>query len=207
VPSAEVKAFRDQFGASPEEWAGVHSSWLWYAVISAKITAIAGALAACVESVGEACPLPEVLEATNEFPTPPAVVGSVSGAPVAEKQRSLKDIAHAFRNDPRNGVGQGRNIGVLQFNISGAEGELFSVSGASYRPGTVGIPESPVFDPGDRTYDTEWKLLEAVARGIDKSAHGTIDMYTERMPCKSCSGVIDQFRQKFPGVTLNVQWG
>ncbi|MGE0190464.1 MAG: deaminase domain-containing protein [Planctomycetota bacterium] len=34
-----------------------------------------------------------------------------------------------------------------------------------------------------------------------------VNLYTELKPCGSCRSVIEQFRQAFPGVKLNVTFG
>ncbi len=67
------------------------------------------------------------------------------------------------------GVSAKKNIAVVDFQIGNDSGELIAVSGESTRPGTVGLPDKPLFKtfevpPGhSRAYDTEYKILEEVA--------------------------------------------
>lgn len=44
----------------------------------------------------------------------------------------------------------------------------------------------------------------AAQLGNNTSAKGTINLFTERPPCVSCSINIDQFRQKYPNIQLNI---
>ena len=76
--------------------------------------------------------------------------------------------------------------------------------------------ENPVFTPIEsagpngikylREYDTEYKILEEVASqlGSNTKATGVIDLYSKLPVCESCSGVIAQFREKYPNITINV---
>ncbi|MBE9183816.1 hypothetical protein IQ270_03510 [Microcoleus sp. LEGE 07076] len=67
------------------------------------------------------------------------------------------------------GVSAYKNIAVADFQIGNDSDELIAVSGRSTRPGTVGLPDEPLFKtfevpPGhSRGYDSEYKLLEEVA--------------------------------------------
>src|SRR5207237_10813039 len=107
---------------------------------------------------------------------------------------------------------QGRNVAVAEVNISGKSEVLTSISGKGSPPGTVPAPGSRLFATRDsgamtRAYDSEVKILEDVANGLPPDAKGTISLYTERAPCLSCQGVIQQFQQKFPGINLTVTHG
>lgn len=110
------------------------------------------------------------------------------------------------------GVGRFRNIAIAYFQIGGDSGELKAISGQANRHGTVGLPQSPFFEtfevpPGhSRAYDSEYKLLEAVASLYAQTPEvlGSVYVCTERPPCASCSYVIDQFRQRFPNITLKI---
>ncbi|MFQ6397557.1 deaminase domain-containing protein [Nocardia sp. KC 131] len=42
--------------------------------------------------------------------------------------------------------------------------------------------------------------------GTTPDSKGAIDLYTENEPCPACDNVIEQFRQRFPGVKLNVTY-
>ncbi|MFM6579439.1 MAG: deaminase domain-containing protein, partial [Dolichospermum sp.] len=61
--------------------------------------------------------------------------------------------------------------------------------------------------------DAEYKVLSAIAETLEfiynndnKSVRGKLYLYTERKPCESCQGVINQFEQRFPEVTINISW-
>lgn len=59
-----------------------------------------------------------------------------------------------------------------------------------------------------RIWDTEGKIMEELASqlGDNWNASGTIDIFTERNPCQSCSGVMDQFQERYPNIRLNVYY-
>lgn len=109
-------------------------------------------------------------------------------------------------------IGGGRNIGVAQYTIDGNAGELVGVSGQASRPGTVNAPTNSIFDTiqtgnNPRTLDSEYKILSELATKLTPSSKGVVNLYSELAVCVSCNGVIDQFRQRFPGVTVNVFTG
>ena len=57
-----------------------------------------------------------------------------------------------------------------------------------------------------RDADTEFKILENVSQrlqGVDNPA-GTINLYSEKLVCPSCSDVVNQFRTMYPKIQLNV---
>ncbi|KAF1005598.1 MAG: 16S rRNA endonuclease CdiA [Luteibacter sp.] len=60
-----------------------------------------------------------------------------------------------------------------------------------------------------RNVDGEFKILENVARqlGDNVGIKGSINIYTELKSCTSCAGAIMQFREKYPGIQLNVFTG
>jgi RHS repeat-associated protein len=98
-------------------------------------------------------------------------------------------------------VGKGRNIAVAEYEINGQSGNLVGTSKAHQYPGAVPMPETPRFT-ADRASDSEWKILEHAAENLDPSATGRIHITSERPVCDSCQGVVDQFRQAFPGITV-----
>ncbi|OMD44496.1 hypothetical protein BSK65_29780 [Paenibacillus odorifer] len=57
-----------------------------------------------------------------------------------------------------------------------------------------------------RDYDTEYKILNDIASqlGGNKNAEGTINLFTERLTCQSCSDVILDFRREYPNITVNI---
>jgi len=109
-------------------------------------------------------------------------------------------------------VSRAKNIAFADFQISNDSGELIAISGQSTRPRTVGLPKLPLFEtfevpPGhSRAYDSEYKLLEELASRYVQTPEvsGTINLFTERLPCDSCSNVIQQFRRRFPNIILTV---
>jgi filamentous hemagglutinin len=106
-------------------------------------------------------------------------------------------------------------VAVADYSINGASGELIGVSGAAARPGTVGVPSSPVFQPSStggfsRALDAEYKILEDLATQLgpsSSSVRGTVNIYSELPVCSSCSAVIDQFTARYPNVVVNVSSG
>ena len=58
--------------------------------------------------------------------------------------------------------------------------------------------------------DAEYKLLSAIADTLEncynRDIQGQLYLYTERQPCESCQGVIEQFRQKFPNIEMTIDW-
>lgn len=59
-----------------------------------------------------------------------------------------------------------------------------------------------------RIWDTEGKIMEELASqlGDNWNSSGTIDIFTDRNPCPSCSGVMDQFQERYPNIRLNVYY-
>jgi filamentous hemagglutinin len=108
-------------------------------------------------------------------------------------------------------VGARRNIAIARYEIDGQSGQLSAVSGRAARPGTVGIPQNPMFNPSYgtiyRPYDAEYKLLEALAAQTRPGASGTIDLYSGLPTCDACTSVIQQFEKAFPGISINVTTG
>ncbi|MGQ3319041.1 two-partner secretion domain-containing protein [Pseudomonas brassicacearum subsp. neoaurantiaca] len=57
-----------------------------------------------------------------------------------------------------------------------------------------------------RDADTEFKILETVAQrlGQNTNATGRINLLSEKAVCPSCTGVVLQFRERYPNIQLNV---
>jgi RHS repeat-associated protein len=107
-----------------------------------------------------------------------------------------------------------RNIAFAESVIEGRGRQLVTgVSGSVSPPGTVASPTSRLFQTRatrgaiPTQWDSEVKILADIARGLPRDARGTINLFTERPPCPSCRGVIDQFREMFPNITVNVTHG
>ncbi len=77
----------------------------------------------------------------------------------------------------------------------------------------IGLSENRVFnvlDLGDgveRQYDTEAKFLEFVAQKKDPQDSFGISILSEKHICKSCEGVIEQFKRRYPKAVLNIASG
>ncbi len=115
---------------------------------------------------------------------------------------------------------EGRNMAIAEANINGERQLVTGVSGKVSPQGTAPSPAltDRLFkwrDSGAQTraYDSEVKILEQLGRDLPRDAQGTVSLYTERPPCASCGGspafqgVIEQFQQRYPGVTVNVTSG
>lgn len=147
---------------------------------------------------------------------PPADPCADIAATLAQRSRRAREELAALDPKLRRG---GRNVASSRVEIEGrAPEELISVSGADPIPGTVPTPQNRVFDTFrdgiPRDWDTEVKILEEFARrngaqrgGMYPDLRGRIDLYTERTPCGSCTGVIEQFRRMYPNVEINVYYG
>ena len=57
-----------------------------------------------------------------------------------------------------------------------------------------------------RDVDTEYKILSDIQSklGNNYSASGKIILYTELAPCPSCQSVIEQFKQMYPNIDIEV---
>lgn len=57
-----------------------------------------------------------------------------------------------------------------------------------------------------RDVDTEYKILSDIQSklGDNPSASGTIKLYTELEPCPSCQSVIEQFKEMYPNIDIEV---
>jgi len=116
-----------------------------------------------------------------------------------------------FRN--ANGISEGRNIGLLDYNLGDESGTQFATSGRSFpgtAPAATGLFQTLDTGIGDPVRDSENKLLDWLGRKLlaNPSLSGTAMLYTERPPCDSRAGVINQFMQRFGSrVALTVQYG
>jgi hypothetical protein len=116
-------------------------------------------------------------------------------------------IVNEYRANPPDGaIGANRTVSGATWDINGETGQGVAVSGSAPRAGAMGMPEDPIFT-ATRSVDAEQKILESLARGLPADSTGTINLYSSNPICDSCQGVIAQFREKFPGITLNVSSG
>lgn len=124
-------------------------------------------------------------------------------------------------------------MGIAEVNINGKQTTIMAHSGIndlevydrldpSIKDYFVLSPENPTFNPivinGDgiidgsgaflRDRDSEYKIFEELARqlGDDWNASGVINIFTERNPCRSCSGVMDQFQDRYPNIRIEVSY-
>jgi len=106
-----------------------------------------------------------------------------------------------------------RNVGIADYTIDGQTGILEAVSGETNHNGFV-----PLRNPQDQNFttftpdegggygdvDTEAKILEEISSRFNPNSSGRIVLYTDRPPCRSCKGVIDQFEQRHPNIQVEV---
>ncbi|MFC5833981.1 DNRLRE domain-containing protein [Nonomuraea insulae] len=135
------------------------------------------------------------------------VVADAASVLVHNSNCSLKDIAAGYRANKANGVGKSRNVAVAEFDIDGTNGQLIGVSGEHQNPGSVGMPDDPIFDRGWKQSDSEWLILEKLAKSLNKNSTGTLKIYSERIVCSECTGVLAQFMKRFPNIKVYVSTG
>jgi len=145
-----------------------------------------------------------------------------------EIQKALQARVDDIRADlPKKLRGSG-NVGVAQIDIPELPIELKAHSRVSYATdkgadGFVHLADESdwVFkpmavDPDNvrvgtsnaytRQWDTEFKILNDVALklGDNRDATGSINLFTERLTCTSCTNVIFDFKDRYPNIQLNV---
>jgi hypothetical protein len=114
---------------------------------------------------------------------------------------------------PSRFFGPEHNLAIAEITVDGRPREqIAAFSGPDRIPGTA----DPV-DPNQahflvkRPNDSEVKILERLAATLRYDAHGTVVLYSERIPCPSCSLLIHQFKEEFPGIQLRIPrlngWG
>ncbi len=120
------------------------------------------------------------------------------------------------------------NVGVAQLDIPGLPIELKAHSRINYptdkgADGFVHLADESdwIFKPKSvdpdnvrvgtpdaytRQWDTEFKILNDVALrlGNNRNATGSINLFTERLTCTSCTDVIFDFKDRYPNIQLNV---
>ncbi|MEU1723335.1 DNRLRE domain-containing protein [Nonomuraea sp. NPDC005692] len=115
----------------------------------------------------------------------------------------LKDFVAEYK--AKYQVGKGRNAAVAQYDIDDMRGQLVGVSGKHQYPGSVEMPTDPIFDRGWKDADSEWKILEKLAKSLKPTSKGTLTIYSERAICSECTGVLAQFIKRFPDIRVNVR--
>jgi len=111
-----------------------------------------------------------------------------------------------------------RNFAFADVFVGDEQATLLSLSGESYKVGTVGPYPFPRqnFNPftwprngnNNRRFDTEVKILESIANRYydNRSIGGRIVLFTERRPCGSCASVIREFEALFPNIQVRVNF-
>ncbi len=145
-----------------------------------------------------------------------------------EIQQTLQTRADGIRAElPKKLRGSG-NTGVAQLDIPGLPAEMKAHSRINYptdrdADGFVHLADESdwtfkpkAVDPDNvrvgtpdaytRQWDTEFKILNDVASrlGDNRNATGSINLFTERMTCTSCTDVIFDFKDRYPNIQLNV---
>ena len=140
----------------------------------------------------------------------------------------FKDLTIDLRSKlPSNFGKNGGNFGAAVIDVPGVQplmaassklqkGDLDKRVDTLGKAGFVAQVEKPTFsaftveDARGRTIhrsvDTENKILNNIAAqlGNNTNAKGTINLFTEREPCLSCSMNISQFRQRYPNIELKI---
>ena len=89
---------------------------------------------------------------------------------------------------------------------------MTAVNGVDSPPGTVPKPLTRKFQTIDSGYqsranDSEVKILEEIAKGLNKKSEGAVHLFTEQKPCiPSCEGVIKKFEANFPKIDLQISY-
>ncbi|WP_295912000.1 hemagglutinin repeat-containing protein [uncultured Xanthomonas sp.] len=108
------------------------------------------------------------------------------------------------------------NVAVATIDVAGIQTEMAAHSQISEAGrGFIGagsgnfLATSVPNKLGEMVYrgaDTEYKILDNIADQLrgNTAAKGTVTIFTEKAACASCLGVIEQFKEKFPNITVNV---
>ncbi|OMP12417.1 hypothetical protein COLO4_03238 [Corchorus olitorius] len=154
------------------------------------------------------------------------------GAEGAGKQKDLSGIIERvkeIRSQLPSKLKKSGNFGYAEVDIQGInKKEYFAHSSVNHStdkgaiPGISLKPEGePVFkakkvDPDNaridtpeaylRDYDTEYKILNDISSQLknNKNAKGTVNLFTERLTCQSCTDVIMDFRREHPNIKVNI---
>jgi hypothetical protein len=187
---------------------GVGTFMMILSVLGARQSLKMGQGAVGKWKAGRAVPEEPVPSAAKPEPEPkpaPPPMKYPNGIPPEEGARLTQDVRSSLQL-------KGRNVAVAETNIDGQSQMLTGISGKASPLGSVPTPENPLFTTKPsgampRAYDSEVKILESVAKDLPSDAQGTISLYSERPPCLSCEGVIQQFQERFPGIKMIVTHG
>jgi RHS repeat-associated protein len=98
-----------------------------------------------------------------------------------------------------------KNIAFAEYEINGARGDRWAVSGEKPRGDSVAPVQNPQFS-SERPYDTEKLIIEDIVASVigGGNATGTLRIHTERPACEACQGVISEFSSRYPGIKVTV---
>jgi The BURPS668_1122 family of deaminases len=130
-----------------------------------------------------------------------------NGIPPREGARLARSIRDSVPNIPEDS-----NVAVAEAALDYKGRKLYAAVSGRDAPLLPSPKDGRWFHAGHsgaiwRGFDTEAKILENIATDLPVDATGTVNLYTELSPCFSCTSVIEQFRQRFPGIRVNVTWG
>jgi len=106
-----------------------------------------------------------------------------------------------------------KNVGFANIEVDGQQTRVIANSGEVSKEGTSPKPERRFFktikDGYGRAFDSEVKILEEFAAKYENRGNikGNIYLFTERPPCESCTKVVEQFREMFPNVRIEIASG
>jgi hypothetical protein len=123
------------------------------------------------------------------------------GKTLIEKTRN-----EASREFPSELVGSQRNLGIAVVEIHGKPPIQYKAfSGATHLKGFEDGTQIPALRPSvEREHDSEVKILTDLAKTLPPGTRGKITIYTERVPCPSCSLIIRNFKKLYPGIDVEV---
>lgn len=126
--------------------------------------------------------------------------------------KNLDKLEDVWNIREKLGVANERNIAIAEVSIAGRKGKLVGISGLKSPEGTCPTPNKPVLGHipkgfEERNDHSEFKILDQIAQSLDRSADGTVKLFTERYPCDSCEPALDQFRSLFPNIKLEIEYG
>ncbi len=128
----------------------------------------------------------------------------------------LRSDANLIREQYLNKPFPKGNVAVIEVYLS--DGSSFGIGATSRAKSPVAKPKprseggqfNAIVDPYSghlMDTDAEYKALSAVADTLemsyDREVEGKLYLYTERKPCESCNGVIEQFKEKFPNIEIS----
>ena len=142
----------------------------------------------------------------------PIGTGRLEGSDRGQMREVMRKMRHVLK--PAEKDIDAFNLAFARTEILGKKiPPLTAVNGIESPPGTVKPPierSFPVRNSGyqSRANDSEVKLLEHLAKGLNASSEGTIHLFTEQKPCAvNCAKLIDtDFKKKFPNVRINVSY-